>query len=72
MSYTDGIRFAGNRKAKIDHPTDVGRHVSCGLRQSMPDNKYPSCADEIVTAPSAGLGHKNRPRSRRFVNKHAP
>ena len=21
------------------HPTDVGRHVSCGLRQSMPDNR---------------------------------
>ena len=21
------------------HPTDVGRHVSCGLRQSMPDRR---------------------------------
>jgi len=31
-----------------------------------------SCADEIVTAPSATLGHKNRPRSNRFVNRQAP
>src|SRR5438034_6472733 len=35
------------------HPADVGRQVSCGWRQSIPDSKYPSCADEIVTAPSA-------------------
>ena len=25
----------------------------------MPDRRYPSCAGEIDTAPSAGLGHKN-------------
>jgi hypothetical protein len=24
---------------KIRHPTDVGRQVSCGLRQSMPESK---------------------------------
>src|SRR5262245_14275966 len=54
------------------HPADVGRQVSCGWRQSIPDSKYPSCADEIVTAPSATLGHKNRPRSNRFVNRQAP
>jgi hypothetical protein len=29
----------------------------------MPDSKYPSCAVEIVTAPSAGLGQRKRPRS---------
>jgi hypothetical protein len=54
------------------HPIAVGRHVSWGCLQSMPDRRYPSCAEEIVTTPSAGLGHKKRPRSRRFVNKHAP
>ena len=26
----------------------------------------------MITTPSAGLGHKNRPRSRRFVNRRAP
>jgi hypothetical protein len=45
------------------HPTDVGRHVSCGCLQSMPDSR---CADEIVTTPSAGDGHRKRPRSKRF------
>jgi hypothetical protein len=35
-------------------PTDVGRQVCCGFRQSMPDSRYPSCAFEIVTAPSCG------------------
>src|SRR4029077_19673065 len=54
------------------HPTEVGRQVSCGWRQSIPDSRYPSWAAEIVTVPSGTLGHKKRPRSSRLVNRHAP
>ena len=34
----DGITSITIRKPK-PHPTDVGRHVSCGCRQSIPDNR---------------------------------
>src|ERR1700722_18014499 len=34
----DGITFVTIRKPK-PYPTDVGRHVSCGCLQSMPDNR---------------------------------
>jgi hypothetical protein len=40
------------------HPAACGRHVFCGIRQSLPSNKYESCAAEIVTTPSAAEGHK--------------
>jgi hypothetical protein len=48
--------------SKSHHPIEVGRHVSCGFRQSIPDSKYPICAGVIVTIASAGEGHRNRPR----------
>src|SRR5262245_22874706 len=51
------------------HPADVGRQVSCGWRQSIPDSKYPSCADEIVTTHTAPSGHKNTPCSNRCANR---
>src|SRR5215470_667996 len=54
------------------HPTEVGRQVCCGFLRSIPDSRYPSCAVEIVTAPSAGLGQRKRPRSNFFVNRQAP
>ena len=51
--------------SKFHHPIEVGRHVSCGFRKSIPDSKYHICAGVIVTIPSAGEGHRNRPRSSR-------
>jgi hypothetical protein len=39
MSHSDRIIFARDGKAKTVNPTDVGRHVSCGCLQSMPDSE---------------------------------
>ncbi len=59
--------------SKINHqPTDVGRQVFWGCRQSIPESRYPSWTGEIDIAPSAGLGHRKRPFSNRLVNRHAP
>src|SRR4051812_37135811 len=41
-------------------PAAVGRHVCCGIRQSIPSSRYPSCAGVIVTVPSAGDGQMKR------------
>src|SRR5439155_20373289 len=68
----DGIISTAIVPSKNRQPTEVGRQLSWGWRQSMPDNRYPSCAGEIVTASPAGLGHKNRPRSSRLQYRHAP
>jgi hypothetical protein len=54
------------------HPAACGRQVSWGIRQSIPDKRYESCATLIVTTPSVIDGHRKRPRSSRLVNKHAP
>ena len=62
-------------------PASSGRQVFCGALQSIPSSKYPSCAGEIVTAPSAvpearvfddDVGQIKRPRSNLFENRHAP
>lgn len=47
------------------YPIAVGRQVSSGLRQSMPESKEPICAGLIATTPSAGDGHRKRPFSSR-------
>lgn len=52
-------------QAKRRYPTDVGRPVSTGLRQSMPDRRQPICAGVIATMPSAGDGHRKQPFSSR-------
>jgi hypothetical protein len=49
------------------HPARVGRHVSCGLRQSIPSSMYAICAAEIDTAPPDAEGQMNFPRSRRLA-----
>ena len=54
------------------HPTIAGRHVFCGIRQSMPSISIASCARLRLILPSSAQGQTNRPRSRRLVNKHAP
>ena len=54
------------------HPTICGRHVFCGMRQSMPSISIANCARLRLTLPSLAVGQTNRPRSRRLVNKHAP
>ena len=38
VSQTDGITSIGSRKQN-PHPIEVGRQVSCGWRQSIPDNR---------------------------------
>jgi hypothetical protein len=42
------------------HPAACGRQVSWGIRQSIPEKRYESCATLIVTTPSV------------IVGKHAP
>jgi hypothetical protein len=54
------------------HRAACGRQVSWGIRQSIPDKRYESCAALIVTTPSVIDGHRKPPRSSRLVNKHAP
>jgi hypothetical protein len=49
------------------HPAFVGRHVSCGLRQSIPSSMYAICAAEIDTASPDAEGQMNFPRSKRFA-----
>ena len=53
-------------------PTINGRQVRCGDRQSNPSRSIESCAAVNTTFPSFADGHTNRPRSRRFENRHAP
>jgi len=48
------------------YPALVGRHVYCGLRQSIPSSKKLSCADDIATASPGPEGQMNRPRSNLF------
>jgi hypothetical protein len=38
------------------HPTRPGRHVSCGLRQSIPSSKHAIADAEIATTPSFAEG----------------
>jgi hypothetical protein len=45
------------------HPAACGRQVSWGIRQSIPDKRYESCATLIVTTPSVIDGHRKRRRS---------
>ena len=70
-------RFACSRNpaakiATVDYPTLSGRHVLCGMRQSMPSSSMDSCAGVMLIFPSFAAGQTNRPFSRRFENKHAP
>ena len=39
LSHGDGITFASDLQSQNRQPTDVGRQVSCGLRQSIPDSR---------------------------------
>ena len=55
-----------------DYPAFKGRHVRCGMRQSMPSSSIASCADVRQTLPSLAAGQTNRPRSRRLENRQAP
>jgi hypothetical protein len=48
-------------------PALCGRHVSWGLRQSMPSSMYAIYAAEIDTTPPAAEGQMNLPRSRRLA-----
>ena len=56
----------------LGYPACVGRHVRCGVRQSMPSNSIDSCAAVRCTFPSLAAGQTNRPFSRRFMKRHAP
>ena len=55
-----------------DYPAFKGRHVRCGMRQSMPSSSIASCADVRQTLPSLAAGQTNRPRSGRLENRQAP
>ena len=45
------------------HPTEVGRQVFCGLRQSMPSSRYPGRAGVIATARPPVAGSSAAPAS---------
>ena len=54
------------------YPTILGRHVFCTIRQSMTSMSIAGCARLRLTLPSLVAGHKNRPRFKRLVSRHAP
>ncbi len=56
----------------LNYPALNGRHVRCGIRQSIPSNSIANWAGVTLTLPCAGDGQTNRPRSKRFENRHAP
>ena len=43
-----------------DYPALFGRHVYCGLRQSIPSSSQASCEGGSDTVPSVAEGHTNR------------
>jgi len=49
-----------------------GCHVRSGRRQSIPSSSIDNCAVLSKTVPVSACGQTNRPRSRRFVNRHMP
>lgn len=53
--------------ARDHQPALLGRHVSCGFRQSIPSNMYAICAAVIDTAPPDADGQMNVPRSNRLA-----
>ena len=70
-----GIPDAQNKPIFIDllaYPAVSGRHVFCGVRQSIPSSNIASCADDIDTLPFFADGQTNLPRSSRLENRHAP
>jgi hypothetical protein len=63
------------RKREHLTPAEVAKLIDCKVQPLRPagrDHGQPSCAEEIVIAPSVALGHKKRPRSNRLVNRQAP
>lgn len=55
--------FWSENEARAAH--QLGADVFSNWGQAGYKSKYPICAGVIVTIPSAGEGHRNRPRSSR-------
>ncbi len=53
-------------------PVVSGRHVFCGMRQSMPSRSMASIDGLRLTLPSLAAGQTKRPRSNRLLNRQAP
>jgi len=51
----------------MSYPTALGRHVCCGLRQSIPSSMHAICDAEIATTPSVADGQTKRLRSSRLA-----
>jgi hypothetical protein len=67
--------FSASRTAFLmvkNHPTCVGRQVSCGLRQSTPSSRHAIAEAEIAIDPSFADGQTKRPLSKRFAYNDIP
>src|SRR5690606_28871559 len=56
----------------LNYPACKGRHVFCGMRQSIPSSSMVSWDALRLTLPSFAAGQTKRPRSSRLENRHAP
>ena len=65
-------RIDQNHQYLLAYPTLRGRHVFCGIRQSIPSSSIDNCAGVTLTLPSFAAGQTNRPFSRRLLNRQAP